>query len=96
MNYYLALDVLLAVLGVFGVWCLLKLTAEAIAEPEKCVRALFWNGVEDIEKILPLYVGSSRPIVLLTGKHANEKSLERLSQLGIEIYRILEYNVEDT
>ena len=92
----IAFDIFLSVLGVFGVWCLFKFTAEAFAEPEKSVRAMFWDGESDIEEILPLYIGSSRPIVLLTGERADEKSLDRLSKLGIEIYRILEYNVEDT
>ena len=95
LNYYLALDILLSVLGVFGVWCLFKFTTEAVAEPEKSVKALFWDGERDIDEILPLYIGSGRPIVLLTGERANKKSIERLSKLGIEIYRIMEYNVED-
>lgn len=91
----IAFDIFLAVLGVFGVWCLFKFTAEAFEEPAYTVNAIFWDGETDIEKILPLHLGSSRPIVLLTGERADEKSLDRLSKLGIEIYRILEYNVED-
>lgn len=91
----MAFDIFLAVLGVFGVWCLFKFTAEAFEEPANTVKAIFWDGKSDVEKILPLYLGSSRPIVLLTGEKADKKSIDRLSKLGIEIYRILEYNVED-
>jgi len=88
-------EIFLSVLGVFGVWCLFKFTAEAFDEPSGSVKAIFWDGETNIEKILPLHLGSSRPIVLLTEERADEKSVDRLSKLGIEIYRILEYNEGD-
>ena len=40
----IAFDIFLAVLGVFGVWCLFKFTAEAFEEPTNTVKAIFWDG----------------------------------------------------
>ena len=85
-------DIFLSVLGVFGVWCLFKFTAEAISERQDTVKAIYWDGREDIEELLPLCLVPMKPVVLLSGEIQNEKTLAKLQKLGIEIYRILEYN----
>lgn len=88
----LGFDIFLAVLGVFGVWCLFKFTAEALAETQNTVKVIFWDGKCNVEELLPLCLGSSKPVVLLRGEAEDEKSIAKLRKLGIEIYRILEYN----
>ena len=91
----MAFEIFLAVVGVFGIWCLFKFTAEAMAETFGSRRVIFWDGKQNIEEILPACLSRTRPVVLLTGESADKESVDKLVKLGIEIYRILEYNVED-